>query len=301
MDNQQKCMYVALVGAPNAGKSTLLNRIIGSKVSIVSPKVQTTRTIINGIHTEGDTQLIFYDTPGIFMPHKNRRLEQLIVKAAWRGFDEADVLALLVDAKQGICDNVRLILDKLNATNMRSNAVLILNKIDMVAPETLLTLSQSLHEAYDFSKTFMISALKGDGTHDVLEYFLQQAPLGAWMFAEDQISSAPMRFLAAELVREGLFHRLHRELPYALTVDTEQWKEEDGVVTIHVIIYIERASQKKIVIGKAGKNLKDIGKRARLELEKILEQKVRLYSHVKVKERWVESPDFATSLGLDGE
>lgn len=292
-------MHVSLIGAPNAGKSTLLNNVIGTKVSIVSPKVQTTRTVISGIYTEGDTQLIFFDTPGIFVPKQGRRLEQAIVKAAWKGVNDADKIVILVDAKKGICGDLRMIIKELS--NYPASVIVVINKIDLVDRESLLALASELNELHDFERTFMISALKGNGTEDFVSYLCGAASVGMWMYDEDQISTAPLRFLAAELVREGLFYRLHEEIPYFLTVDTEKWDEDDEMVTAHILIYVSNERQKKIVIGQGGKHVRDVGIRARKELAGMLEKQVNLYTHVKVKEGWVDRPEFYQAMGLDFE
>lgn len=287
---QQKCAFIALLGAPNAGKSTLLNQMVGSKVSIVSAKVQTTRSVITGIALMGEAQLVFVDTPGIFKPNAKHRLETVMVQAAWDRMSESDMLAVLVDAKKGICENTELIIKELNHRNAK--AVLILNKVDLVERQTLLGLADTLSKTGVFSDVFMVSALKGDGVEDVKRYFALHAKPGPWMFPEDQISTAPMRFIAAEVTREKLFHRLHEELPYSIAVETEQYEEvKDGSVKIHQAIYVRREGHKKIVIGKGGANIKNIGRLARQELEYLLARKVHLFLFVKVRENWVDNPE----------
>jgi GTP-binding protein Era len=293
----QHCTIIALVGAPNAGKSTLLNALIGSKISIVSPKVQTTRTLINGIAMEGETQLVFIDTPGIFNPGKDRRLERAIVRAAWGGFSEADQVAVLVDAKQGLDDNTQLIIKRLKEREQQ--AVVILNKIDLVDKPKLFDLATQLHETGVFTEVFMISALKGDGIKDVSEALAVRAPERPWIYEEDQISTAPLRFLAAEVTREKLFYALDQELPYNLCVETEQWEETAGAVKIHQVIYVAREGQKKIIIGKGGDNIKRIGQRARAELTELIEKPVHLFLFVKVKSDWLDSPDMYKQMGLE--
>lgn len=294
----QKCAFIALLGAPNAGKSTLLNQLVGSKVSIVSPKVQTTRSAITGIAIEGDAQLVFIDTPGIFSPNVKHTLERAMVQAAWNRVGECDILAVLVDAKKGIQEDTHLIIKGLN--ERKKTALLILNKIDIIEREKLLALASTLSQTGVFSEVFMVSALKGDGVEDVKRYIANHAPEGPWMYPEDQISTAPMRFVASEVTREKLFHRLHEELPYSITVETEQYEEaKDGSIKIHQAIYVQRENHKKIVIGKNGANIKHIGQVARKELEFMLGCKVHLFLFVKVRENWVDNPAAYQYMGLD--
>ncbi len=277
-----RCGFVALVGAPNAGKSTLLNRLVGGKVSIVTPKVQTTRTRVIGICVAGDAQLVFIDTPGIFAPR--RRLERAMVAAAWLGARDADELVVLVDAKRGVDADTRRIVDGLKAKRRR--AALALNKIDLVRREALLPLAAELDAAGlgaagVFTDTFMISALTGDGVDDLRAHLAGRAPPGPWHYPEDQLSDMPLRLLAAEVTREKLFLRLHQELPYALAVETESWDERgDGSVRIDQLIYVLRESHKPIVLGKGGRQIKAVGSAARAELETLLERRVHLFLRV---------------------
>ena len=293
-----RCGFVALVGAPNAGKSTLLNALIGAKVSIVSPKVQTTRSRVLGITIEGDSQLIFVDTPGIFTPKK--RLEKAMVHAAWQGAQDADLIGVLFDAtRRGIDDDTRGIIDRLKEQGR--DAVLILNKIDLVRHrEVLLRLTEDLNRDAPFTDTFMVSAGTGDGVADLRRVFTERVPEGPWLYPEDQISDMPMRLLAAETTREKLFQQLHQELPYAATVETEVWEEfQDGSVKISQVIYVQRESQKAIVLGKGGARIKHIGQAARTELEAFLERRVHLMLFVKVRENWTEDPERYEAWGLE--
>lgn len=295
-ENEKRCGYVAIVGAPNAGKSTLVNALVGTKVSIVSPKVQTTRFRVLGILMAGPAQVILVDTPGIFQPR--RRLDRAMVAAAWNGASDADVVCLLVDAQRGYDDDSRAIVEKLK--DAKRQAVLILNKVDMVKKEKLLALTAQMHAEGLFTDVFMVSALKGDGLAPLTKLFAERVPLGPWMFPEDEVSDLPQRMLAAEITREKAFLKLHEELPYALTVETEQWEErEDGSARIDQIIYIQRESQKAIVVGKGGQQIKAIGAAAREELEALLERRVHLFLHVKVKEDWQERRTHYSEMGLD--
>ncbi len=285
--------FIAVLGAPNAGKSTLINRIVGAKVTIVSPKVQTTRTRVLGIVGRNRSQLVFVDTPGIFAPR--RRLDRAMVDAAWKGAADADLLALLVDSERGFDANTRAIVEQI-----KGDAVLVLNKVDQVAREKLLALSQAINEAGTFRETFMISALKGDGVEDLTDYFAASVPEGVWMFPEDQLSDMPMRLMAAEIVREKLFLQLHQELPYALTVETEDWKTlKDGSARIAAVIIIERDSHKGMVLGKGGQRIKAVGAAAREELEAMFDCKVHLFLHVKVRRDWKDKAEHYRALGLD--
>lgn len=293
--NDQKSIFVALVGAPNAGKSTLTNKMVGSKVSIVSPKVQTTRASIRGIVMRDDTQIILIDTPGIFGNPK-RKLEQAIVQEAWGKLGEADEIAVLVDAKKGICKNTQLIIDSLEKREQK--AILLLNKVDTVPPEKLLPLTKTLNESGVFSKVFMISALKGDGVKDVITHFAEISTPMPWMYDEDQVSDAPLRFLAAEVTREKLFYQLQQELPYNVAVETEKWEEDKKKVIIHQCIYVAKDSQKKIVLGKGGSSIKEIGQSSRTELAHMLGKRVNLFLFVKVKENWLDTPN--RYMGLNG-
>lgn len=291
--NAMRFGFVAVVGAPNAGKSTLINRIVGAKVSIVSPKVQTTRARVLGIVIREQSQIVFVDTPGIFAPKK--RLDRAMVDAAWKGASDADLVALVVDSERGFDANARHI-----AKDIKGKAVLILNKVDCVPRDTLLTLVEAFNEVADFQDTFMISALNGDGVDDLSDYFARIVPEGTWMFPEDQLSDMPMRLMAAEAVREQLFLQLHQELPYALTVETEDWKNfKDGSVRIAAVIIIERDSQKGMVLGKGGQRIKEVGAAARQELEVMFDCKVHLFLHVKVRRDWKDKAEHYRAIGLD--
>ena len=296
---ETRCGFVAILGAPNAGKSTLLNRLVGTKVSIVSPKVQTTRRRVLGITVKDEAQLIFVDTPGIFTPRQSKRLEQAIVKAAWSAAYDADRLLLLVDAKRGLDGDTRSIIEGLQQSRRR--ATLALNKLDLVKPPQLLPLIKELDETGLFERTFVISAQTGDGCDDLLAYLMESLPEGPWHFPEDQLSDLSNRALAAEITREKLFLDLHQELPYSLTVETESWVEsEDGKeVRIDQVVYIERDSQKGIVLGKGGRQIKAVGQAARVELEEILEMRVHLFLFVKVREKWTDDPERFQEMGLD--
>lgn len=295
-ENERRCGYVAIVGAPNAGKSTLVNALVGTKVSIVSPKVQTTRFRVLGILMQGPAQIILVDTPGIFQPR--RRLDRAMVAAAWNGASDADLVCLLVDAHRGYDDDTRAIVEKLKEA--KRQAVLVLNKVDAVKKEKLLELAARLHAEGLFTDVFMISALKGDGLAPLLGVLTERTPLGPWMFPEDEVSDLPQRMLAAEITREKAFLKLHEELPYALTVETEHWEERpDGSARIDQVIFIQRESQKAIVVGKGGHQIKAIGAAAREELEALLERRVHLFLHVKVKEDWQERRSHYSEMGLD--
>lgn len=298
MTEQLRCGFVAIVGAPNAGKSTLVNNLVGSKVSIVSPKVQTTRSRVLGIalEEEAGAQVIFIDTPGIFQP--KLRLERAMVRAAWAGAADADLVALVVDARKGVDEDVTRIIGQLRDANRR--AMLLLNKIDLVKREQLLGLAQTLNETGIFDEIFMISAEKGDGTGDFLKFCAKALPEGPWHFPEDQLSDMPQRILAAEITREQLFNRLHQELPYAALVESDRWEErDDGSCRIDQTIYVRRDSQKAIVLGKGGAQIKAIGASARHELEKLLERTVHLFLFVKVREDWPDDRQRYHDLGLD--
>ncbi len=292
-----RCGFVALVGAPNAGKSTLLNALVGTKVAIVSPKVQTTRTRVLGITLEGDSQLVFVDTPGIFQP--KRRLERAMVAAAWQGAQDADLVVLLVDSTADrIKPDTQAIIDGLK--NAGRQAILALNKVDAVKRSKLLALSEALNAAGDFSATFMISALTGDGIDDLRSALASAVPDGPWLYPEDQLSDMPERLLAAEITREKIFLRLYQELPYAVTVETESWEQrEDGSIAISQVIFVQRDTQKAIVLGKGGQMIKAIGTAARQELEEILDCRVHIRLFVKVREGWIDDPDRYRDWGLD--
>ena len=291
-----RCGFVALIGAPNAGKSTLLNTLVGSKVTIVSHKVQTTRTLVRGIAIEGNAQLIFVDTPGIFAPR--RRLDRAMVTSAWSGAHDADVVGVLIDSRKGLEDDAEAILSRLS--EVRQPKLLLLNKIDVVKREKLLGLAQAANDRVSFAATFMLSALTGDGVPDVKKWFADKMPPGPWLYPPDQMSDAPLRQLAAEITREKLFERLHQELPYQSTVETESWKElRDGSIRIEQTIYVERESQRKIVLGKAGQTIKAIGAEARKEIAEIAEKPVHLFLFVKVREGWGEDPERYRGMGLE--
>ena len=288
--------FVALIGAPNAGKSTLLNQLVGAKVSIVTHKVQTTRAIVRGVVTHGVAQIVFVDTPGIFKPR--RRLDRAMVTTAWGGARDADLVLVLIDAERGLKGDAATILEHLE--NVRQPKVLILNKVDRVKRESLLALTAEANAKVDFERTFMISALTGSGCGDLLDWLATRLPPGPWYYPEDQISDLPMRQLAAEITREKLYLRLHQELPYSSHVETERWEEKkDGSVRIEQVIYVERDSQKKIVLGHKGEAIRSIGQAARKEIGEILEQEVHLFLFVKVRENWGDDPERYREMGLD--
>ena len=292
----QKCAIVALIGAPNAGKSTLVNQLTGAKVSIVTHKVQTTRARIRGIAIEGESQLVLVDTPGIFAP--KRRLDRAMVDAAWGGARDADITLLLIDAAKGLNSEAKNILKGLE--NVGGPKLLILNKVDLLKKETLLQLTGKISGTAKFDETFMVSALNGDGVADLKSYLAEHAPAGPWLYPEDQISDAPMRHLAAEITREKLTLRLHQELPYASTVETSLWKElKGGRVRIEQTVYVMRDSQKKIVLGKNGQTIKNISMEARKELSGILGVPVDLFLFVKVRQKWGEDPERYAEMGLE--
>jgi len=291
-----RCGFIALIGAPNAGKSTLLNALVGSKVTIVSRKVQTTRALIRGIAIAGNRQLIFVDTPGIFAPR--RRLDRAMVKSAWSGAHDADLVGVLIDARKGLDEEAEGILAKL--AEVRQPKLLILNKVDVVPKEKLLTLARACNEWAAFEQTFMVSALTGDGVADLKTWLAARVPPGPFLYPPDQMSDAPLRQLAAEITREKLFERLHQELPYHSTVETESWKElRNGAVRIEQTIYVERESQRKIVLGKSGQTIKAIGEEARKEIAGLVEGKVHLFLFVKVREGWGEDPERYRAMGLE--
>ncbi|MGB9057126.1 MAG: GTPase Era [Pseudolabrys sp.] len=295
-DGNTSCGFVALIGAPNAGKSTLLNGLVGSKVSIISHKVQTTRALIRGIAVEGQSQLIFVDTPGIFSPR--RRLDRAMVTTAWSGAHEADLVGMLIDSRKGLDEEAESILARLG--DVKPPKLLILNKVDVVAKEVLLDLAKAANAAAKFEATFMVSALTGDGVADLKVWLAQRVPPGPWLYPPEQMSDAPIRQLAAEITREKLFERLHQELPYHSTVETESWKElRAGDIRIEQTIYVERESQRKIVLGKGGQTIKAIGEAARREIAEIVEAKVHLFLFVKVREGWGEDPERYRAMGLE--
>jgi GTP-binding protein Era len=295
-ESPTRCGFVALIGAPNVGKSTLVNALVGTKVAIVSHKVQTTRAPVRGIAVESGAQLIFVDTPGIFSP--KRRLDRAMVTTAWAGAHDADIVCLLVDAKRGIDEETGDIVQRLAA--VRRPRVAILNKIDLVDKSRLLTLAKEFNERVALDATFMISALTGDGVADLRSWLATRVPEGPWHYPEDQISDAPMRQLAAEITREKLYARLHQELPYQSTVETDIWKElRDGAVRIEQTIFVERESQRKIVLGKGGATIKAIGADARREIALAIEQPVHLFLFVKVRQGWGDDPERYREMGLE--
>jgi GTPase len=293
---ETRCGLIALIGAPNAGKSTLINQLVGAKVSIVSRKAQTTRSPVRGIATEGAAQIIVVDTPGIFAP--KRRLDRAMVTSAWGGAVDADAVALLVDARTGVDDEVKAILARL--PQMAGAKLLVLNKIDMVEPPRLLELAGKLNSELSFAETFMISALRGHGVQKLrrsLGYMMRPGP---WLYPEDQISDAPLRSLAAEITREKIFERLHDELPYQSTVETELWKDmPDGSARVEQTIYVMREGHKKIVIGEGGRTIKAIGTAARKDIREATEQTVHLFLFVKVRENWADDPERYREMGLE--
>ena len=291
-----RCGFVALLGAPNAGKSTITNNFVGSKVSIVSPKAQTTRATIKGIGVYNQTQIIFLDTPGIFSP--KRRLDRAMVASAWSGVGDADIVTLVVDAKRGFDEETRAIIEKLKQTNQE--ALLVLNKTDLVKEADLLQLCQTLNEAYCFKETFMLSALNNKGTDEFYTYLANNLPESPWYYPEEQMSDLPLKLLAAEIVREKLFLYLRQELPYAITVEPELWeRREDNSVRAEMTIYVERDGQKQIVLGHNGSMIKKIGQSARRELEELLEDRIHLFLFVKVRANWTDDPARYSDWNLD--
>ena len=296
MAEQSRCGFIALIGAPNAGKSTLINALVGAKVAIVSHKVQTTRALLRGIATSDGAQLVLIDTPGIFAP--KRRLDRAMVTSAWSGAHDADIVAVLVDAERGLDEEAGALLDQL--APVRQPKILLINKIDLVEKPALLAIAKAAGERAEFAATFMISALGGDGVADVERWLVAHVPEGPWHYPEDQITDAPLRQLAAEITREKLYLRLHQELPYQSTVETEQWKElKDGAVRIEQTIYVERESQRKIVLGKGGQTIKAIGAAARREIAEMIEAPVHLFLFVKVREHWADDPERYRGMGLE--
>ncbi|WP_421852248.1 GTPase Era [Oricola sp.] len=294
--NATRSGFVTMIGAPNAGKSTLVNQLVGAKVSIVTHKVQTTRALVRGIATVDNAQIVFTDTPGIFAP--KRRLDRAMVTTAWSGARDADVVLVLIDARKGVREDEERMLEMLGS--VRQPKYLVLNKVDTVEPPVLLELAKTLNERIAFDETFMISALNGSGCDDLLNALARTVPEGPWYYPEDQISDLPMRQLAAEITREKLYLRLHQELPYASTVETEKWEErKDGSVRIDQVVYVERDSQKKIVLGHKGETIKAIGASARKDIAEILEQPVHLFLFVKVRGNWGNDPERYQQMGLD--
>jgi GTP-binding protein Era len=295
-ETNTKAGFVALIGAPNAGKSTLLNSLVGSKVSIVSRKVQTTRALVRGIAIEGKAQIVFVDTPGIFKP--KRRLDRAMVTSAWGGAADADVVALLLDVRKGIDEEAEAILEKM--PELKRPKILILNKIDLIERSKLLEMAATLNEKVPFAHTFMISALTGDGLEALRRQLAEMMPEGPWLYPEDQISDAPLRMLAAEITREKIYERLHEELPYQSTVETDQWQPRpDGSIRIEQTVFVERDSQRKIVLGKGGQTIKAIGQAARKEIAEIAEAPVHLFLFVKVRENWSDDPERYREMGLE--
>ncbi len=296
MPGDTRAGFIALIGAPNAGKSTLINQLVGTKVSIVTHKVQTTRTIVRGVAMHGSAQLVFIDTPGIFKP--KRRLDRAMVDTAWGGARDADLIALLIDARKGIDEETESILKRLSGQS--APKVLILNKTDVAKREKLLQLAQKANDYLPFEETFMVSALTGDGTDAILGHFASKVPEGPWLYPDDQPSDLPLRILAAEITREKLFERLHQELPYISTVETERWESrKDGSARIEQTIYVERDSQKSIVLGKRGQTIKAISQLAREEIADIIEAPVHLFLFVKVRENWADDPERYREMGLE--
>lgn len=291
-----KCGFVAIVGATNTGKSTLVNQAVGTKISIVTHKVQTTRSRVLGVMIEDNVQIVLVDTPGIFDPR--RRLDRAMIQAAWQGAADADVVALIVDAKRGATEDVLGIIEKL--ADIKAPKLLVLNKIDLLERSRLLDLTAKLNASGIFQETLMVSALNGDGVRDLISQFTRHMPDSPWLFPEDQLTDMPNRLLAAEITREKAFLRLHQELPYSLTVETDTWEErKDGSVKIDQTIFVTRDGHKGIVIGKSGATLKAIGAEARAELEEILGHRVHLFLFVKVRERWLEDPERFRNIGIE--
>ncbi len=299
VDTPTRAGFVALIGEPNAGKSTLLNRMVGAKVSIVTHKVQTTRTRIRGIAMEGRAQIVFVDTPGLFRPR--RRLDRAMVAAAWGGASDADVVVLLIEAHRGMTEGVKSILASLKERFSDGDRVaLAINKIDRVKAAELLALSARMNAAFPFTRTFMISAEKGYGVTDLREWLAEQVPAGPWFYPEDQIADLPMRMIAAEITREKLTLRLHEEIPYQLTVETENWEDrQDGSARIDQLIYVARDGHKGIILGHHGETIKAIGQAARAEIMEFLGREVHLFLQVKVRPNWLEEKERYTEMGLD--
>ncbi len=291
-----RCGFCAIIGAPNAGKSTLVNQLTGSKVSIVSHKVQTTRARIRAIAITGQAQIVLVDTPGIFKP--KRMLDRAMVDNAWGGAGDADAVVFLVDGRPGLTDEAKAIIAQLEAT--KTKAILVINKVDLIKREQLLDISAAFNAAYPFEQTFMVSALTGSGTKDLLKAIAARMPESPWLYPEDQVADVHLRFMASEMTREKIYERLHEELPYSSTVETESWEErKDGSVKIGQVIYVERDSQKAIVLGKGGQTVKLIGQLARADMEKYFERKVHLFLFVKVRENWAEDKERLRNMGLD--
>jgi GTP-binding protein Era len=291
-----RCGFAALIGAPNVGKSTLVNALVGSKVTIVSRKVQTTRALIRGIVVEDNAQIILVDTPGIFLP--KRRLDRAMVSTAWSGAHDADLVCVLLDARAGIDEEADAILTKLET--VAHPKILVINKIDLVPREKLLALAKAANERLTFTDTFMVAALSGDGVDDLRHALAAKVPEGPFHYPEDQMSDAPLRYLAAEITREKIYRHLHQELPYQSTVETDTWTErKDGSVKIEQTIYVERDGQRKIVLGKGGATIKSIGEQSRKEIAEIVGQPVHLFLFVKVRDGWGDDPERYREMGLD--
>jgi GTP-binding protein Era len=299
MSTETRAGFVALIGEPNAGKSTLLNRMVGAKVSIVTHKVQTTRARIRGVCMEGQSQIVFVDTPGLFRPR--RRLDRAMVAAAWGGAADADIIVLLVEAHRGLTDGVQAIIDNLkDKIPSTATVALAVNKIDKVKAETLLALTAKLNDAFPFAKTFLISAERGYGVDDLREWLAAEIPAGPWFYPEDQIADLPMRMIAAEMTREKLTLRLHEELPYQLTVETEKWEDRpDGSTRIDQVVYVARDGHKGILLGAKGETIKAIGSQARAEIATFLDRPVHLFLTVKVRPNWLEEAERYSEMGLD--
>lgn len=293
-----RCGFVALIGEPNAGKSTLLNRMVGAKVAIVTHKVQTTRARLRGVAIEGEAQIVFVDTPGLFAPR--RRLDRAMVAAAWGGAADADVVVLLIEAQRGLTEGVKAILETMRERIGGRPVALAINKIDKVKAEALLGLAAEMNEAFGFVRTFMISADKGHGVEDLRHWLAGEVPEGPWLYPADQIADLPMRMIAAEITREKLTLRLHQELPYELTVETEAWEDrDDGSARIDQIVYVARDGHKGIVLGRKGETIKQVGQASRLELEEFLGRKVHLFLTVKVRPNWLDEAERFSEMGLD--
>ena len=291
-----RCGFAAIIGAPNAGKSTLLNALVGSKVAIVTHKVQTTRAAIRAIVVEGDSQIIFIDTPGIFQP--KRELDEAMVEAAWGGANDADKIALIVDAKRGLNEDVERIIEGLEKNHKK--AILILNKVDIMPRDSLLALTSHFNKRFAFDETFMVSALTGSGVGDIRQHFAQSMPQGPWLYPADQLADLPTKLLASEITREKMYLKLHDELPYASTVETESWLvKRDGSIRTEQVIYVERESQRRIVLGHKGETIKTIGQQAREDMAEILGVKVHLFLFVKVRANWAQDPERLRMMGLE--
>ncbi|MDQ7080761.1 MAG: GTPase Era [Paracoccaceae bacterium] len=296
---EQRCGFIALIGEPNAGKSTLLNRMVGAKISIVTHKVQTTRTRIRGVAIEGDAQLIFVDTPGLFRPR--RRLDRAMVNAAWAGAGDADAVVLMIEAHRGMTEGVKAIVETLaERVTPKQVVALAINKIDRVKSDKLLALTAQMNDAFDFAATFMISAERGHGVDDLRKWLAEQVPQGVWLYPEDQIADLPLRMIAAEITREKLTLRLHQELPYQLTVETENWEErKDGSVRIDQVIYVTRDGHKGITLGPKGETIKAVSMASRADIAEFLGRKVHLFLQVKVRPNWLEEAERYSEMGLD--